>query len=90
MNFVLPDCTNNVGCPIGGSEPTSAPVPATVCEPPENPEFGSVTVVDGIAQYSCDEGRVLVGDATRTCSGDSTWSGTEPTCVQACKCKLQQ
>ena len=41
-----------------------------------------VTVSGGatIAVYSCDEGFELVGESTRECMNDSTWSGRSPTC----------
>ena len=34
----------------------------------------------GIATYTCDPGFVLVGESTRNCSSDGTWSGMPPTC----------
>jgi CUB/sushi domain-containing protein len=36
------------------------------------------------AVYSCDEGYELVGEPTRVCQSDSTWSGEPPTCAAAC------
>ena len=34
----------------------------------------------GVATYTCDPGFILVGDATRICRDNGTWSGEEPTC----------
>ena len=34
----------------------------------------------GVATYSCDFGFFLVGNRTRICSSDGTWSGMAPTC----------
>ena len=34
-----------------------------------------------MATYYCDKDYALVGTATRTCEGDSGWSGTEPECI---------
>ena len=48
-------------------------------------ENGMVTVSDTVfnskANYSCDTGYVLAGDAIRTCQGSGLWSGSEPTCT---------
>ena len=34
----------------------------------------------GVATYTCDPGFILVGEPTRICRDDGTWSGEEPTC----------
>ena len=36
----------------------------------------------GVATYSCDFGFFLVGDHTRICGSDGTWSGMAPTCAR--------
>ena len=45
---------------------------------------GSVTVSgdtnNTIAVYSCNEGFELVGESTRVCMSDLTWSGNSPIC----------
>ena len=42
---------------------------------------GSVSVRGtAIAVYSCDQGFELVGDSTRECMNNLTWSGSSPTC----------
>ena len=39
-----------------------------------NTEFNSQ------ATYTCDTGFDLLGNNTRTCQADSTWTATDPTC----------
>ena len=34
----------------------------------------------GVANYTCDPGFILVGDRTRICGSDGTWSGVPPVC----------
>ena len=34
----------------------------------------------GVANYTCDPGFILVGDRTRICGSDGSWSGMAPTC----------
>ncbi|HJL19970.1 MAG TPA: hypothetical protein RMH99_30175 [Sandaracinaceae bacterium LLY-WYZ-13_1] len=55
------------------------------CGPLVSPENGTVTAssttVGADATYACDTGYDLVGDATRTCQTDGSWSGSAPTCV---------
>ena len=40
--------------------------------------------------YSCAQGLALIGDDTRTCLSNGTWSGSVPTCrskpMQCCAC----
>ena len=49
-----------------------------------NPNNGEVTYSDttyqSVATYSCDAGFELVGDRTRTCSAEETWTGSQPEC----------
>ena len=52
-----------------------------------DPEGGQVTFtsgLDAIANYTCNEGYNLVGDAVRTCQANEEWTGAAPTCT----CKL--
>ncbi len=37
--------------------------------------------VNTVATYTCNDGYVLMGDATRTCQSDGDWSSTAPTCA---------
>jgi hypothetical protein len=85
-----------VGCPTlaptsesttPASTSSSTAATLEVCEDLPHPAFGSVAVEGDEAQYSCDEGYDLVGDAARQCLSDLRWSGSAPSCVLACKCK---
>ena len=38
------------------------------------------SVEGNVAFYECLPGFILVGNATRTCQSDGTWSGSEPVC----------
>ena len=40
------------------------------------------TGLDAIANYTCNEGYNLVGDAMRTCQANEEWAGTEPNCTR--------
>ena len=56
-----------------------------VCDPLAAPDGGNVTVDNGglfpsTATYTCEPGRLLDGDATRTCDATGAWSGADPTC----------
>ena len=60
---------------------------AVIVECPEllNPTNGFVLVnnnpVEGdIALYDCSSSFILVGNDTRVCQSDGTWSGSEPVC----------
>ena len=34
-----------------------------------------------VATYSCNYGYLLIGESTRTCQSDITWSNTAPYCI---------
>ena len=54
----------------------------------ENPTNGLVTLEDtvfeSVATYSCQDGYTQVGDDTRLCVADGTWSGDAPVCEGVC------
>jgi hypothetical protein len=64
-----------------GTEPSCAAVNCGALSKPAN---GGVeapsTIFEDKATYACDPNFELVGDATRTCQANGTWSGTAPTC----------
>ena len=57
----------------------------TDCEAPEAPTDGTViaptTTYESVANYSCNTGYNLTGDASRTCGADGAWNGSLPTCA---------
>jgi formylglycine-generating enzyme required for sulfatase activity len=73
-------------CRAGTVEIAGACVPPLDgCGPLAAPAFGEVDTPTGTgsgaqANYTCDAGRVLRGDATRTCQPNGTWSGAPPVC----------
>jgi Notch-like protein len=75
--------TFECSCPAGYSGPTCDTV--TMCPNLSAPANGNLSVSTylpgGSAQYECDTGFVLNGNATRTCGGNGQWSGSTPTCV---------
>ena len=60
-------------------------VSCDVLPPPDNGgvEQPMITFMS-TATYSCNTGFGLVGESTRTCQANTTWSGEAPTCRQ-CK-----
>jgi len=54
------------------------------CGDPGQPANGSVNFIstreDGVANYTCDEGFILIGVTQRICQANSSWSGDVPTC----------
>lgn len=68
-------------CEIPGDEQQGC-VPL---EPPDNGHIVESSVeVGGSVVFACDEGFVLVGEDTRTCTVDLTWSGAAPSCADSC------
>ena len=54
------------------------------CGSLQNPANGQVilneTVFKSIANYSCNSLYSIVGDTSRVCQANGTWSGSVPTC----------
>ncbi len=57
----------------------------SMCPTLTAPANGNLTVSsylpDGTAQYECDTGFMLSGNASRTCQGNGAWSGSNPSCL---------
>ena len=55
-----------------------------MCPELDRPNNGSVqysnVVVGSMAEYSCDEGFLLIGVTTRVCQIDGIWSENAPSC----------
>jgi hypothetical protein len=88
-------CLNGGTCAVDGSsftctcDPTSGFTGPTCTDPVECPELplpdnGWLDRTTGgfgdIATYGCESGFYLAGNLTRTCQGDGTWTGSDPTC----------
>lgn len=63
---------------------------AVSCMPLTDPLNGAVTVVsttfNSQANYTCNSEFVLVGDSSRTCQANATWTGEQPICeLKHCK-----
>lgn len=75
------DCAPGERCDEGICVPSDAecvalqaPANGTVSQPDE-------AAAGDTANYACDEGYVLEGEATRTCQDSGQWSGEAPRCV---------
>ena len=65
-----------------GSAPTCTQI---VCRDLSNPANGRVSLSIGVligsrATYTCNSGYSLVGDSTRVCQDDGSWTGRVPIC----------
>jgi hypothetical protein len=63
-----------------------APPSAVVCQALTNPAYGTVATTNNgnypsTATYTCAATFMMVGNATRTCAMDGTWSDAAPTCM---------
>ncbi|XP_039651601.1 inactive serine protease PAMR1 isoform X2 [Perca fluviatilis] len=69
----------------------SSAIKNPVCAPPEQPVNGYLLPVYGpkqelvSANYRCHPPFTLIGSQQRICLPNSTWSGTVPTCIKACR-----
>ncbi|CAL1274371.1 unnamed protein product [Larinioides sclopetarius] len=75
-------------CQTSGTWSGSLPTCELVfCDPPENPENGKVFYsslgYESELRYQCDPGFILKNNQGRICSANGTWSGNEPTCLEA-------
>ena len=74
--------------PLFNLSPTNSQTTITIlnddCETLPNPFNGQVTLsgtaAGSVAMYTCEFSLELVGNATRECQIDGTWSGEEPIC----------
>lgn len=59
---------------------------AITCPSLQDPRYGSVSLtgnrVGDYANYQCDAGFTLEGDARRKCQVSGQWSGEVPSCVR--------
>ena len=78
--FPLLDCR---AYPVSGNGTFCFSKPVE-CLPPENPNHGRVhynsIYLRGRATYTCDRKYRVVGESTRICMANGTWSGSTPYC----------
>ncbi|XP_078575826.1 MAM and LDL-receptor class A domain-containing protein 1-like [Branchiostoma floridae x Branchiostoma japonicum] len=48
---------------------------------PENGAASGGNSYQDVVQFTCNHGYQLIGDSSRTCQADGTWTGTHPTCT---------
>jgi hypothetical protein len=65
-----PTCGTRVTCPV-----------LTPASPLTIQSLSDASNYDSVATYACNQGFQLQGQATRTCGGTGSWSGSAPTCV---------
>ena len=57
---------------------------AVDCGSLDSPANGSIslsaTTFLSLAEYSCDLGYILIGEESRQCQANRTWSGEDPIC----------
>ena len=57
------------------------------CNCPLPPSYGYTSTCSGSisagyeVSYYCNNVKLLVGDESRTCQGNGTWTGSDPSCV---------
>lgn len=60
------------------------------CEQLSAPSSGSFDIesigITSVVSYECDVGTTLVGDTSRTCQQDTTWTLSAPTCSEYAYC----
>lgn len=62
------------------------PTHAVMCDELPDVDNGQIQLdspdVGNVANYSCDQGYVLLGVQRRTCTEDGSWSDIEPSCIR--------
>ena len=57
------------------------------CPALSSPDHGQVTPGGSVpypdtVNYTCNSGFNIIGETTRNCQSDGSWSGTDPTCIE--------
>ncbi|XP_078574829.1 uncharacterized protein LOC144861025 isoform X2 [Branchiostoma floridae x Branchiostoma japonicum] len=56
-------------------------VQCPVLTAPENGAVNGGNSYQDVVQFTCNHGYQLIGDSSRTCQADGTWTGADPTCI---------
>ncbi|XP_060679965.1 CUB and sushi domain-containing protein 3 [Hemiscyllium ocellatum] len=86
MGYILHGSAERICLPNGTWSGRQPECKAVKCDNPGTPANGRVYRIDGTLYsnsitYSCLEGYLLSGSATRQCTVNGTWSGSAPNCT---------
>ncbi|GCC19449.1 hypothetical protein chiPu_0000001, partial [Chiloscyllium punctatum] len=86
MGYILHGSAERICLPNGTWSGRQPECKAVKCDNPGTPANGKVYRIDGTLYsnsitYSCLEGYLLSGSATRQCTVNGTWSGNAPNCT---------
>ncbi|XP_035699728.1 MAM and LDL-receptor class A domain-containing protein 1-like [Branchiostoma floridae] len=74
-------CTCNNGHSLGSDGHTCDQVQCPTLTAPENGAVNGGNSYQDVVQFTCNHGYQLIGDSSRTCQADGTWTGADPTCI---------
>ncbi|CAH1243823.1 PTPRA [Branchiostoma lanceolatum] len=64
-----------------GADPTCIGVQCPTITAPENGAVTGGNSYQAVVQFTCNHGYQLIGDSSRTCQADGTWTGADPACI---------
>eukprot|EP00058_Branchiostoma_floridae_P025619 XP_002611109.1 hypothetical protein BRAFLDRAFT_70467 [Branchiostoma floridae] len=64
-----------------GADPACIGVQCPTLTAPENGAVNGGNSYQDVVQFTCNHGYQLIGDSSRTCQADGTWTGADPTCI---------
>ncbi|XP_078575827.1 uncharacterized protein LOC144861701 [Branchiostoma floridae x Branchiostoma japonicum] len=69
-----------------GAAPTCIGVQCSTLTAPENGAVNGGNSYQNVVLFTCYHGYQLIGDSSRTCQADGTWTGANPTCIDIDSC----
>ncbi|XP_035699721.1 uncharacterized protein LOC118432292 [Branchiostoma floridae] len=69
-----------------GAAPTCIGVQCSTLTAPENGAVNGGNSYQNVVQFTCYHGYQLIGDSSRTCQADGTWTGANPACIDIDSC----
>ncbi|XP_078574744.1 receptor-type tyrosine-protein phosphatase S-like [Branchiostoma floridae x Branchiostoma japonicum] len=79
-------CSCNNGYTLHQDGLTCNGVQCPTLTAPENGAVNGGNSYQDVVQFTCNHGYQLIGDSSRTCQADRTWTGADPTCVDVNEC----
>ncbi|XP_078575823.1 uncharacterized protein LOC144861697 [Branchiostoma floridae x Branchiostoma japonicum] len=76
-------CNCNMGHTLNSNGHTCARVQCPALTTPENGGMNGGNSYQDVVQFTCNHGYQLIGDSSRTCQADGTWTGTNVACIVA-------